>query len=78
MFSNATNFNQPIGEWNTCNVTTMESMFEESTFNKDIGGWNVHNVENYRAMFKNNSKFDNGGSDSIDEWTTWWTHKKKC
>ena len=79
LFKGKTGNNHPnIGNWNTCNVTTMESMFEESTFNKNIGGWNVHNVENYRAMFKNNSKFDNGGSNSIDEWTTWWTHKKKC
>ena len=79
LFKGKTGNNHPnIGNWNTCNVTTMESMFEESTFDKNIGGWNVHNVENYRAMFKNNSKFDNGGSNSIDEWTTWWTHKKKC
>ena len=79
LFKGKTGNNHPnIGNWNTCNVTTMESMFEGSTFNKDIGGWNVHNVVNYSAMFKNNSEFDNGGSDSIDEWTTWWTHKKRC
>ena len=67
-----------IGTWNTCFVTTMESMFEESSFNKNIGGWNVHNVNNFKAMFKNNIHFDNAGSDSIDEWTTYWTHKKRC
>jgi surface protein len=79
LFKGKTGDNHPdIGNWNTCNVTTMESMFEGSTFNKDIGGWNVHNVVNYSAMFKNNNEFDNGGSDSIDEWTTWWTHKKRC
>ena len=79
LFKGKMGVNHPdIGNWNTCNVTTMESMFEGSTFDKNIGGWNVHNVENFKAMFKNNSEFDNGGSNSIDEWTTWWTHKKKC
>ena len=53
-------------------------MFEESSFNNDIGGWNVHNVNNFKAMFKNNTHFDNAGSDSIDEWTTYWTNKKRC
>ena len=67
-----------IGNWNTCFVTTMESMFEESSFNNNIGGWNVHNVKNFRAMFKNNTHYDNAGSNSIDEWTTYWTHKKRC
>jgi surface protein len=79
LFKGKVGNNHPeIGTWNTCHVTTMESMFEESSFNKDIGGWNVHNVENFQAMFKNNTYFDNAGSDSIDEWTTYWTHKNRC
>ena len=79
LFKGKVGNNHPeIGTWNTCFVTTMESMFEESSFNNDIGGWNVHNVNNFQAMFKNNTNFDNAGSDSIDEWTTYWTHKKRC
>jgi surface protein len=31
MFYSATSFNQPIGNWNVQNVSTMESMFSEAT-----------------------------------------------
>ena len=76
LFKGKTGNNHPnIGNWKTQNVTTMESMFEGSTFNKDIGCWNVRNVKIFKGMFKNNSKFDNGGSNSIDTWTTYWKNK---
>ncbi len=45
MFFGATSFNQPIGGWNTANVTTMISMFNGATvFNQDISDWNVGKV----------------------------------
>ena len=38
MFSNACDFNQPIGDWNMSNVTDMEYMFSCcDNFNQYIG-----------------------------------------
>ena len=40
MFGNAENFNQPIGNWNVSNVTTMKAMFNNAAnFNQPIGSW---------------------------------------
>jgi len=38
-------------------------------FNGDIGNWDVSNVSDFTAMFKNNTSFNNKGSDLIDSWT---------
>ena len=44
MFYGAYKFNQPIGNWNTSNVTDMRSMFWcASNFNGDIGEWWIQN-----------------------------------
>ena len=42
-------FNQPIPDWNTSNVTTMEGMFggSASVFDQDISSWDVGNVINF-------------------------------
>jgi surface protein len=45
------NFNQPIGNWDVSNVTSMQNMFFYSSFNQPIGNWNVSNVKNMEAMF---------------------------
>lgn len=46
-------FNQPIGDWNVRNVTTMQSMFDGATaFKQDLSGWTVSNVGNF-ANFLN-------------------------
>lgn len=44
-------FNQPIGNWDVSNVTSMDHMFAESSFNQPIGDWDVSKVKNMRRMF---------------------------
>ena len=45
MFRNAIVFNAEIGNWNTSQVTTMDSMFENAeAFNADISGWDTSQV----------------------------------
>ena len=44
---NASTFIQPIGDWNTSAVTSLDNMFRNaSAFNKPIGDWNVSAVTN--------------------------------
>jgi surface protein len=48
MFYYATNFNQPIGNWNVSRVNRMDNMFNGSTsFNQPIGDWNISGVTNF-------------------------------
>jgi surface protein len=66
MFSDATNFNQPIGNWNTANVTNMEGMFGSATkFDQSIGNWNTANVTNMFGMFSRTNF-----NQSIVDWKT--------
>jgi surface protein len=63
-----------INEWNTSSVTNMSTTFSKSyNFNSDIGNWNVSNVTTFIQMFEclftTHGKFDNGGSESIGNWT---------
>ena len=44
-FHSKSTFNGDIGNWNTAQVTNMESMFASaSAFNQDIGSWNTAQV----------------------------------
>ena len=78
VFSSCDDFNQPIGSWDTSNVTTMYQMFylyrRPRAFDQDIGNWDVGNVTNMYQMFSNNQgaygAFNNGGSPSISGWNT--------
>jgi hypothetical protein len=46
-------FNQPIGNWDVGQATSMRAMFLDSRFNQDISKWDVSNVVDMQAMFWN-------------------------
>ena len=59
MFSNAAAFNQPIGNWNTTNVTDMSGMFQgASGFNQDITTWNFNSLTNATNIFPENYTYN--------------------
>jgi surface protein len=67
MFEGARFFNQPIGDWNTFNVSGMYGLFWGATaFNQPIGNWNVSNVKDMSHMFQNAVSFNQ----PIGNWDT--------
>ena len=71
MFNEATSFNQPIGNWNVSNVTSLANMFFKSSFNHDISNWNVSNVQSFTSTFHNATAFNqNIGNWNISSATT--------
>jgi surface protein len=70
-FNGATQFNNggspTINNWNTSNVTVMNSMFINATnFNQPIGNWNVSKVSAFQSMFAAASNFNQ----NIGAWVT--------
>lgn len=67
MFLGALSFNQPVGKWNTSNVTDMHGMFSNAeSFNHPIGEWNSSKVWNMGRMFASAGSFNQ----PIDKWNT--------
>ena len=61
------NSNQPIGGWDTGNVTDMGSMFiSNRIFNQPIGEWNTSNVTDMNSMFYQAENFNQ----DIGSWDT--------
>lgn len=80
IFQGCTNFNQPLGNWDTSNVIDLRACFYYcSNFNQDLGSWDVSNVElmggnnaqgRESGIFSGCISFNNGGSDRIKNWNT--------
>ena len=59
LFSDAHEFNSPIGSWDVSSVTNMEGIFRGAkSFNQPIGNWDVSNVEDMQAMFSSSKSFN--------------------
>lgn len=65
-----------IGNWNMSSATDTSNMFQyQPLFNQNVGAWDVSNVTGMASMFYGASvapygSFDNGGSNSINNWNT--------
>lgn len=73
-FRSNASFNQDIGSWDVSNVASFyRAFFLATSFNQDLGAWDVSGVTSAHPqglqMVFNGSGFDNGGSDSIGNWT---------
>ena len=73
LFSNFSDFNEPLNKWNVSNVTNMSNMFSGcENFNQPLNKWNVSNVTNMSNMFSGCRDFNqplNKWSNSISNVT---------
>jgi hypothetical protein len=64
MFSRATSFDQPLGDWNVSGVTDMSNTFYSATsFNQPLGGWEVSSLRDISYMFSYATSFDRSFAD---------------
>ena len=64
-FSNCSQFNGDITDWDVSNVTNMSSLFKNAIlFNQDLSNWDVFNVEAMNSMFYQATAFDQ----SLGDW----------
>ena len=57
-----------INSWNLSNITNINTMFRGCTnWDDNIGNWDVSNINIFSYAFRE-TKFDNGGSNSIGDW----------
>jgi len=70
MFSAATAFNQPIGNWSisASNISMLQMFIGATAFNQNIGSWDVSKVTNMGLMLYYASAFNNSGSNTINNW----------
>ena len=67
LFNGNTDFNSPIGHWDTSEVTDMRDMFQNApAFNQDISGWNTAKVTDMSFLFSGATSFNK----PIGEWDT--------
>uniref|UniRef100_A0A6C0DYN3 BspA family leucine-rich repeat surface protein n=1 Tax=viral metagenome TaxID=1070528 RepID=A0A6C0DYN3_9ZZZZ len=67
MFAACTNFNYPINNWDTSQVTNMSAMFYNAfNFNQPLDNWNTSSVINMFSMFNGASKFNQ----PLNKWDT--------
>jgi surface protein len=64
LFNVSTNFNQPIGNWDVSNVTSMIAMLSNTAFNQNISSWNTSSVTSFYQMFFTNQSFNQ----TVDTW----------
>jgi len=58
-FSDCTNFNSDISNWDTTNINNMASMFSGATqFNQPLNNWNTSNVTYMSNMFRQANSFN--------------------